>query len=71
MNTPQFICIKEVIDLIGLSRSTIYEKINPNSKYYDATFPRPHPLGDRRVAWLKHEVLNWILSVAKLQTPLN
>ncbi|EOV4511275.1 helix-turn-helix transcriptional regulator, partial [Escherichia coli] len=31
----------ELSQLLGISRSTIYEKMNPLSKYYDATFPRP------------------------------
>ncbi|MGT8977003.1 helix-turn-helix transcriptional regulator [Escherichia coli] len=31
----------ELTRLLGISRSTIYEKMNPASKYYDATFPRP------------------------------
>lgn len=29
----------ELSQLLGISRSTIYEKMNPLSKYYDATFP--------------------------------
>ena len=28
----------ELTRLLGISRSTIYEKMNPASKYYDATF---------------------------------
>lgn len=33
--------IKAVIEITALSRSTIYEMINPKSDYYDANFPKP------------------------------
>ena len=33
--------IKAVIEITALSRSTIYEMMNPKSKYYDSTFPKP------------------------------
>ena len=45
----------ELTRLLGISRSTIYEKMNPASKYYDATFPRPVRLGSSASAideWL-------------------
>ncbi|MEG2268403.1 MAG: AlpA family phage regulatory protein [Acinetobacter sp.] len=37
----QMINIKQVIAITGICRSTIYEMININSKYYDSTFPKP------------------------------
>lgn len=37
----------ELTRLLGISRSTIYEKMNPASKYYDATFPGLSGLGVR------------------------
>lgn len=46
---------------VGLSRSTIYDKINPNSPRYDASFPRPiHLGGGAAVGWLAHEVDDWL-----------
>ncbi|WP_308446471.1 AlpA family transcriptional regulator [Chitinimonas sp. BJYL2] len=44
----------EVIDKTGLSRSSIYAFIA------DGRFPKPLPLGDRRVGWLESEVEDWI-----------
>jgi len=41
---------------LGLSRSTIYDKINPKSKRYDSSFPRPIRLTGAAVGWLQHEV---------------
>ncbi|MGB0221308.1 MAG: helix-turn-helix transcriptional regulator [Sinimarinibacterium flocculans] len=45
---------------LRLSRSTIYDKINPNSPRYDASFPKPIPLGGAAVGWLAHEVDDWL-----------
>lgn len=33
--------LKDVLSYTGLSRSTIYNKINCKSKQYDPDFPRP------------------------------
>ncbi|MHB8744563.1 MAG: helix-turn-helix transcriptional regulator [Sulfuricaulis sp.] len=45
---------------LRLSRSTIYDKINPKSPRYDATFPKPIRLGGCAVGWLTHEVDEWL-----------
>ena len=48
---------------VRLSRSTIYDKINPQSLRYDATFPKPIRLGGGvAVGWLAHEVDAWLLA---------
>lgn len=46
---------------LGLSRSTIYDKISPASPRYDTTFPKPIRLGNgSAVGWLAHEVDAWL-----------
>lgn len=46
---------------IRLSRSTIYDKINPASPRYDPNFPKPIRLGaGAAVGWLEHEVDEWL-----------
>lgn len=50
----------------GLSRSTIYAKINPHSSQYDPTFPKPIKLGVRSIAWIESEVQAWISSRRKV-----
>lgn len=45
---------------VGLSRSTIYDRINPQSPRYDASFPKPIRLGGAAVGWLAHEVDAWV-----------
>lgn len=47
---------------LRLSRSTIYDKINPRPPRYDATFPKPIRLGGCAVGWLTHEVDEWLAS---------
>lgn len=45
---------------LKLSRSTLYDKINPKSPRYDASFPKPIRLGGAAVGWLAHEVDAWL-----------
>ncbi|WP_354357398.1 helix-turn-helix transcriptional regulator [Variovorax boronicumulans] len=44
----------------GLSRTTVYEKINPRSRSFDETFPRPVALGARAVGWLSTALDVWV-----------
>ena len=52
--------IKDVIEITALSRSTIYEMMNPKSKYYDSTFPKPVRLTEIRVGWVSQEIYDWL-----------
>ena len=53
-NKEEFLRLKQVKSLIGLCRSSIYNKIN------EGTFPRPVRLGPQSVAWLQSEVQFWM-----------
>ncbi|MCS3527777.1 helix-turn-helix transcriptional regulator [Acinetobacter johnsonii] len=58
---PQkIIRLKQVIALTGLSRSTIYDRINHRSKRYDASFPKSIKLGSTlqvgAVGWIELEI---------------
>jgi prophage regulatory protein len=46
--------LKEVIEIVGMKRSTIYEHIQASS------FPRPINIGPRAVAWLNTDIQAWI-----------
>ncbi|AEJ00212.1 phage transcriptional regulator, AlpA [Nitrosomonas sp. Is79A3] len=66
-NNPNntFIRLPELTRLTGLSRSSVYLKINPKSKYFDELFPKPVPLSSETrgaVAWLLAETNQWIES---------
>lgn len=51
---------KDVEIAIGLSRSTIYARLDKNSPHYDPTFPRPISLGSMSVGWIEAEIQGWI-----------
>lgn len=53
---------KQVEARTGLSRSAIYDKLNPKSPRHDQTFPVQVRLGMDAVGWLESEVDAWILS---------
>jgi prophage regulatory protein len=54
--------LPKVTQVTDLSRSTIYNKINPKSAHYDPTFPKPIKLGSRSIGWIEAEVQAWINS---------
>lgn len=55
---------KQVEARTGLSRSTIYGRLNPKSASYDPDFPKPIELGrgmlNPPVGWIEAEVEAWI-----------
>lgn len=61
-NHPSYSIIRlvSVIQLTGLSRSTIYDKQNPRSPRFDPTFPKKVTLGARAVGWYMQEVEQWL-----------
>lgn len=52
--------LKEVCGRTGISRAGVYDRTNPNSKYFDPRFPRSFKLGMRSVGWDSEEVDAWI-----------
>lgn len=59
--------IKRLKEKTGLSGSSVYNKLNSRSKYFDETFPKPIRLGASSVGWLESEVDAWITSRADLR----
>ena len=53
--------LPEVIETCGISRSSVYEKLNPRSRRYDKDFPTPIKIGVSSVGWFQHEVYQWLL----------
>lgn len=59
----RLIRLPEVKACTGLSRSSIYQKINPKSPYHDKLFPRPISLAcvsRGAVAWVDQEIQEWL-----------
>lgn len=52
--THKMLRLPRVIELTGLSRSSIYLRMNNND------FPHSISLGDRAVAWLEYDIEQWI-----------
>lgn len=50
----RLIRLTDVSQATGLQRSTIYKYIA------ESVFPKPVPLGGGRVAWVEHEIQDWI-----------
>jgi prophage regulatory protein len=53
----------QVEQRIGLCRTAIYERLDPNSSYYDQEFPRPIKLGNGKnppVGWIEAEIDDWL-----------
>jgi prophage regulatory protein len=67
----QIIRLKELCQLLGLSRSTIYERMKEHSKYHDPDFPRNFKLNScgtgRAVGWRQYEVDAYIDKIAAHQ----
>ena len=51
---PRFLRVREVLEMTGMSRSFIYDRIN------DGTFPKQIQLGSRTVVWNEQEVIKWM-----------
>lgn len=51
---------KMVSKITGLSRSSIYNKLNEKSRYHDPLFPRPFSLGLRSNRWFRRDIDRWI-----------
>ena len=58
--TNRIMRLKQVCDYIGLSRSTIYDLMNPKSPRYDSTFPKAIQLTTSCVGWVTVELDSWI-----------
>lgn len=59
-STLRILRIRQLRECIGLSRSTIYDRLNPMSPRYDSTFPRPIKLGKFAVGWVEEDICRWI-----------
>lgn len=52
---------RELEARLKLSRSTIYDRIDPKSKRYDPSFPKPIRLGTgSAIGWIESEVDNYL-----------
>ena len=52
--------LRDVLNRTGLSRSTIYSKLDINSPHYDELFPKQVRVGTGSVRWVQSEIDLWI-----------
>ncbi len=52
--------LPKLMELLSVSRSTVYLRLNPKSKYYDASFPKPVRLGVKALGWVLSDVHAYI-----------
>lgn len=56
--------VAKLASIIHISRSSLYDWINPKSSRYDPTFPTPIKVG-RATRWLLSEINDWIEAKTK------
>jgi predicted DNA-binding transcriptional regulator AlpA len=54
--------LKQVQTRCGLSRSSIYDKLDPKSPRHDPTFPKQVRLGTGSVGWFESDIIAWLES---------
>jgi prophage regulatory protein len=54
--------IRQVVEKTGISRASIYNKLNPRSPQYDPSWPALVRLGERTVGLVESEVDRWLES---------
>jgi len=55
-NPIKIIRLNELIKISGMSRSTIYLKLNDPA----SDIPRPVKLGTRAIGWVESEIQDWL-----------
>ncbi|MGU9824739.1 MULTISPECIES: helix-turn-helix transcriptional regulator [Pseudomonas] len=58
--TARILRLTQVRERLGLSRSTIYDRLNNRSPRYDASFPKPVKIGISAVGWIESSLNEWI-----------
>ena len=53
--------LKQVLERTRLSSSSVFNRMNPRSKYYDPFFPKSISLGGSAKGWIEAELDAWIL----------
>ena len=60
ITVPRILRLKQLQQLLSISRSTIYDRMNSSSPRYDPDFPKPVKLGGYAVGWIELDVVAWI-----------
>ena len=59
---PKMLRLPQVVEYTSISRSTIYNLMDPESPSYDPSFPTQVELTHSTVGWVEAEIYAWIES---------
>lgn len=62
--------LKQLTQLIQLSRSSVYARLSPGNSLYDDSFPKPIKLGASAVGWIEAEIVTWLEGRIAASRPL-
>lgn len=60
LNSLNIIRFNKLQESLGISKSGLYDRLNPKSPRYDPTFPKRLKLGGRAVGFVESEVKAWV-----------
>lgn len=55
--SDKFLRLPQVIEMTGLSRSTIYLRMK------EGTFPKSYKVGKYSVGWLESDINEWVIAI--------
>lgn len=61
-NVLKVLRLKDVLHILSISRSTLYDWMDAESPRFDSEFPRPIKLGATSIGWIEGEINTWIYS---------
>lgn len=61
-NVLKVLRLKDVLHILSISRSTLYDWMDTESPRFDSEFPKPIKLGVTSIGWIEGEINNWIYS---------
>lgn len=66
--SEKIVRISKSPDFVGYSVSHIYNLLDPNSQYFDPTFPKPVKIGARARGFRLSELEAWVVSRKALES---
>lgn len=64
MTQKQLLKVEEVADILGVSKSTVWNICNPKSRQYRPDFPKPFKVSANATRWLVADVETYIGALA-------
>lgn len=62
--TDKVIRVGDVAEKIGISTASVWAKVNPKSRLFDESFPKPFKISANATGWLESEINEYIQTLA-------